>query len=96
LSKRDEHDVADALLATAVGDEAGLRVLVDQVGGQQFGESSCVEAVVLDLRVADSADVHRVGENNLLNMWLQGPGDREGPAGRLEYHSIVRRETLGK
>jgi HEPN domain len=29
LSKRDEHDVADALLAKAVGDEAGLRVLVD-------------------------------------------------------------------
>jgi HEPN domain-containing protein len=28
LSKRDEHDVADALLAKAVGDEAGLRVLV--------------------------------------------------------------------
>jgi HEPN domain-containing protein len=29
LSKRDEHDVADALLAKAVGDEAGLRALVD-------------------------------------------------------------------
>jgi precorrin-6B methylase 1 len=29
LSKRDEHDVADALLAKAVGDEAGLRVLAD-------------------------------------------------------------------
>jgi HEPN domain-containing protein len=28
LSKRDEHDVADALLAKAVGDEAGLRALV--------------------------------------------------------------------
>jgi hypothetical protein len=24
LSKRDEHDVADSLLAKAVGDEAGL------------------------------------------------------------------------
>jgi hypothetical protein len=29
LSKRDEHDVADALLAKAVGDEAGLRALAD-------------------------------------------------------------------
>lgn len=29
MSKRDEHDVADALLAKAVGDEAGLRALVD-------------------------------------------------------------------
>jgi HEPN domain-containing protein len=29
LSKRDEHDVADALLAKAVGDEAGLRALMD-------------------------------------------------------------------
>jgi len=29
LSKRDEHDVADALLAKAAGDEAGLRVLSD-------------------------------------------------------------------
>jgi len=29
LSKRDEHDVADALLAKAGGDEAGLRALVD-------------------------------------------------------------------
>jgi HEPN domain-containing protein len=29
LSKRDEHDVADALLVKAVGDEAGLRALVD-------------------------------------------------------------------
>jgi len=29
LSKRDEHDVADALLAKAVGDEAGLRALLD-------------------------------------------------------------------
>jgi HEPN domain-containing protein len=29
LSKRNEHDVADALLAKAVGDEAGLRALVD-------------------------------------------------------------------
>jgi HEPN domain-containing protein len=29
LSKRDEHDVAVALLAKAVGDEAGLRALVD-------------------------------------------------------------------
>jgi HEPN domain-containing protein len=29
LSKRDEHDVADALLAKAIGDEAGLRALVD-------------------------------------------------------------------
>lgn len=28
LSKRDEHDVAAALLAKAVGDEAGLRALV--------------------------------------------------------------------
>jgi HEPN domain-containing protein len=27
LSKRDEHDVADALLAKAIGDEAGLRAL---------------------------------------------------------------------
>jgi HEPN domain-containing protein len=29
LSKRDEHDVADALLTKAVGDEAGLRALAD-------------------------------------------------------------------
>ena len=29
MSKRDEHDVADSLLAKAVGDEAGLRVLAD-------------------------------------------------------------------
>jgi HEPN domain-containing protein len=29
LSKRDEHDVADALLGKAAGDEAGLRALVD-------------------------------------------------------------------
>ena len=29
MSKRDEHDVADALLVKAVGDEAGLRALVD-------------------------------------------------------------------
>jgi HEPN domain-containing protein len=29
LSKRDEHDVADALLVKAVGDEAGLRALID-------------------------------------------------------------------
>jgi hypothetical protein len=29
LSTRDEHDVAEALLAKAGGDEAGLRVLVD-------------------------------------------------------------------
>jgi HEPN domain-containing protein len=29
LSKRDEHDVAEALLAKASGDEAGLRALVD-------------------------------------------------------------------
>ncbi len=29
MSKRDEHDVADALLAKASGDEAGLRTLVD-------------------------------------------------------------------
>ena len=29
MSKRDEHDVADALLAKASGDEAGLRALVD-------------------------------------------------------------------
>jgi HEPN domain-containing protein len=29
LSKRDEHDVAEALLAKSSGDEAGLRVLVD-------------------------------------------------------------------
>lgn len=28
LSKRDQHDVAEALLAKARGDEAGLRVLV--------------------------------------------------------------------
>lgn len=29
MSKRDEHDVADALLAKAIGDEAGLRALAD-------------------------------------------------------------------
>ena len=29
MSKRDEHDVADALLSKAVGDEAGLRALLD-------------------------------------------------------------------
>ena len=29
LSKRDEHDVADALIVKAAGDEAGLRVLAD-------------------------------------------------------------------
>jgi HEPN domain-containing protein len=29
LSKRDERDVAEALLAKAIGDEAGLRALVD-------------------------------------------------------------------
>ncbi|HVA18565.1 MAG TPA: HEPN domain-containing protein [Solirubrobacteraceae bacterium] len=29
MSKRDEHDVAEALLAKAIGDEAGLRALVD-------------------------------------------------------------------
>jgi hypothetical protein len=29
LSKRDEQDVADALLAKAGGDEAGLRALAD-------------------------------------------------------------------
>ncbi|HTD07767.1 MAG TPA: HEPN domain-containing protein [Solirubrobacteraceae bacterium] len=29
MSKRDKHDVADGLLAKAVGDEAGLRVLAD-------------------------------------------------------------------
>jgi len=29
LSKRDQHDVADALLAKAIGNEAGLRALVD-------------------------------------------------------------------
>lgn len=29
MSKRDEHDVAEALLAKAGGDEAGLRVLLD-------------------------------------------------------------------
>lgn len=29
MSKRDAHDVAEALLAKASGDEAGLRVLVD-------------------------------------------------------------------
>ncbi len=29
MSKRDEYDVADALLAKAVGDEAGLRALAD-------------------------------------------------------------------
>lgn len=29
MSKRDEHDVAEALLAKASGDEAGLRALVD-------------------------------------------------------------------
>lgn len=29
LSKRDEHDVAEALLAKASGDEAGLRALLD-------------------------------------------------------------------
>jgi hypothetical protein len=40
--------------------------------------------------------MHRVGENNLLNVWLQDPGGREGVAGRLEHHSIVWRETLGK
>ncbi len=31
MSKRDEHDVADALLVKAVGDEAGLRALVDHL-----------------------------------------------------------------
>jgi HEPN domain-containing protein len=30
LSKRDEQDVADALLAKACGDEAGLRALADK------------------------------------------------------------------
>jgi hypothetical protein len=40
--------------------------------------------------------VHRVSEHNLLCMSLQDPGDRELVAGRLEYHSIARRETLGK
>jgi hypothetical protein len=30
LSKRDEQDVADALLAKASGDEAGLRALADK------------------------------------------------------------------
>ncbi|HEV3321730.1 MAG TPA: HEPN domain-containing protein [Solirubrobacteraceae bacterium] len=29
MSKRDEHDVAEALLAKASGDEAGLRALLD-------------------------------------------------------------------
>jgi hypothetical protein len=29
MSKRDEHDVANALLAKTGGDEAGLRALVD-------------------------------------------------------------------
>jgi HEPN domain-containing protein len=31
LSKRDEHDVAKALLAKANGDEAGLRALADRL-----------------------------------------------------------------
>ena len=39
--------------------------LREQVGGQQLGQRARVDAVVLDLRVADRADLHRIGEHDL-------------------------------
>ena len=37
----------------------------DEIGGEQLGERAGVELVVFDLRVADRADLHRVGDHDL-------------------------------
>jgi len=63
LSKRDEHDVADALLAKAIGDEAGLRALVanhdvpDHVAG--FLAQQAIEKAVKAVLIARGVPFER-------------------------------------
>jgi hypothetical protein len=66
----------------------------DEIGGEQLGERARVELVVLDLRVADRPDVHRVRDHDLAREWFEHAGDLERVAGALEDHLVVGEQAL--
>jgi hypothetical protein len=68
----------------------------DQVDRQQLSERAGVKAVVLDLGVADRADLHRVGDHDLGDMRLEDPGDRQRVARGLQHDAIGWRQAAGE
>jgi HEPN domain-containing protein len=78
LSKRDEHDVADALLAKAIGDEAGLRALVenhdvpDHVAG--FLAQQAIEKAVKAVLIARGVPFERKHDLDYLGSLIEDAG----------------------
>jgi hypothetical protein len=66
----------------------------NEIRGEQLGECASVELVVLDLRVADRADVHRVRDHHLAHERFEHPCDLERVAGALEDHLVVGQQAL--
>lgn len=78
MSKRDEHDVADALLAKAVGDEAGLRALVanhdvpDHVAG--FLAQQAIEKALKAVLIARDVPFERKHDIDYLCSLIEDAG----------------------
>jgi hypothetical protein len=62
----------------------------DQPGGQQLGQHPGVEAVGLDLRVADRPQPLGMRQHHLGDMRSQDPGDRQRVARGLKHHPVAR------
>jgi hypothetical protein len=65
----------------------------DQPGGQQLGQHAGVEAVGLDLRVADRAQPLGMRQHHLGDMWRHDAGDRQRVARGLQHHAVGRRQA---
>lgn len=78
MSKRDEHDVAAALLAKAVGDEAGLRALLDNhdvpdhVAG--FLAQQAIEKAVKAVLLASGVPFERKHDLDYLGSLIEDAG----------------------
>lgn len=68
----------------------------DQIDGQQLGECARVEAVVFDLGVADRANLHRVGDDDLGDVRLEDPRDRQRVASRFQHDAIGGHQAAGE
>ena len=53
----------------------------EQIGRQQLRQRARVDAVVLDLGMADRANLHRIGEHDVRDVAAQDGGDRQRVAG---------------
>src|SRR3954469_18712198 len=72
--------------------------LREQIRGQQLGQGAGIDAVVLDLGVADRPDLHRAGEHDVGDVAAQDAGDGQRVTGEFQHDAIIggqaRREQL--